>query len=174
MWVEIGTEAEQIIFWECINGIFVAVYMGGWVQTLPTYVEGERACLLTQIHVGGRGSIDDWDGMAGPLQAEQLHGLVGSPLTRHTVRQWHHHLQMVILVGQSHEIVQNLSVVSVSYYYLVNGFADYLELADIDVVDRFLGKRFLGSRILCAACNKKYKKAGLLLSLFFKYRQRIR
>jgi hypothetical protein len=60
------------------------------------------------------------------------------------------------------------SAVSVSYYYLVNGFADYLELADIDVVYRLLGKRFLGRRILCAPYNnKKYKEAGLLLSLFF-------
>jgi hypothetical protein len=90
------------------------VYVGGRGQTLPTYVERERACLLTQIHVGGRGSIDDWHGMAGPLQAEELHGLVGSPLTRHTVRQWHHHLQIVILIGLSHEMVQNFSGLSKS------------------------------------------------------------
>jgi hypothetical protein len=107
--VEIVSEAAQFLFWEYINGIFVAMYVGGWVQTLPTYVERERACLLTQIHVGGRGSVDDWHGMAGPLQAEELHGLVGSPLTRHTVRQWHHHLQMVKLIGLSHEMVQYIS-----------------------------------------------------------------
>jgi hypothetical protein len=147
----------------------------GGSRPLPTYVERERACLLTQIHVGGRGGIDDGHGMAGPLQAEQLHGLVGPPLTRHTVRQWHHHLQVVKLVGLSHEMVQNLSVVSVSYYYLINGFADYLELADINVVDRLLGKRFLCRRVLGAAyITKNVKKAGSLLSLFFKYRKRIR
>jgi hypothetical protein len=60
---------------------------------------------------------------------------------------------------------KSFSAASVSYYYLVNGFADYLELADIDVVDRLLGKRFLGRGILCTAYIKKnIKKGGLLLS----------
>jgi hypothetical protein len=54
--VEIGTQVTQFLFWEYINGIFVAVYAylgGGWMPGL----EGKGAGELGPA-AGGRGLVD--------------------------------------------------------------------------------------------------------------------
>jgi hypothetical protein len=50
--VEIRTEAPQFLFWECINGIFVAVYIL-YIQKLFSSAENTRWCTLylQNLHV---------------------------------------------------------------------------------------------------------------------------